>query len=334
MVGFGGNEAPPVSPARKDQLPLRTQVADATVKEDLVEAKRLAPFVGAILGGLRVDPVKESRGLYKETRLIDISYTHGDPEVASKVVNAIAETYVANNVEKRGDTNVSTADFLQKRIAELQENIRTDEERLLNYARNNKIISLDANQNTVVERLAGLNKQLLEAEAARIDAESKFNAAKAAGAAAALAENDKNAVEADGKLAELKQKRALLLVDATEEAPEVKEVNQQIAELERQVKDVRGRRTTTILTNLETVYREAVSRETALRRAFEQQRGQTVSQNEAAINYRIIQQEIETNKSLLDNLLQRSKENDVLMSNKPNNVSVVDYAVPDRKSVV
>ncbi|MCA1607618.1 MAG: GumC family protein, partial [Acidobacteria bacterium] len=260
--------------------------------------------------------------------MIDISYTHGDPEVASKVVNAIAETYVANNVEKRSDTNVSTADFLQKRIAELQENIRTDEERLLNYARNNSIISLDASQNTVVERLAGLNKQLLEAEAARIDAEAKFNAAKPAGAATALAESDKNAVEADGKLAELKQKRALLLVDATEEAPEVKEVNQQIAELERQVKDVRGRRSTTILTNLETVYREAVSRETALRRAFEQQRGQTVSQNEAAINYRIIQQEIATNKTLLDNLLQRSKENDVLMSNKPNNVSVVDYAVP------
>lgn len=328
MVGFGNKNPAPVAAASKDQLPLRTQVADPTAKEDLVEAKRLAPFVGAILGGLRVDPVKESRGLYKETRLIDISYTHGDPEVASKVVNAIAETYVANNVEKRGDTNVSTANFLQKRIAELQENIRTDEERLLNYARNNKIISLDASQNTVVERLAGLNKQLLEAEAARIDAESKFNAAKAAGAASALAENDKSAVETDGKLAELKQKRALLLVDATEEAPEVKEVNQQIAELERQVRDVRGRRTSTILTNLETEYRQTLAREQALREAFGRQRGETVTQNEAAINYRIIQQEIETNKSLLNNLLQRAKENDVLMADKPNNVSVVDYAVP------
>ncbi len=307
---------------------MRTQVAEASAKEDLIEAKRLAPFVYAILAGLKVDPVKESRGLYKETRLIDITYTHGDPEVASKVVNAIAETYVANNVEKRSDTNVSTADFLQKRIAELQENIRTDEERLLNYARNNSIISLDASQNTVVERLAGLNRQLLEAENARIDAESKFNAAKTAGAAAALAENDKATIDAEGKLAELRQRRALLLVDATEEAPEVKEVNQQIAELERQVKESRSLKTSTILTNLETEYRQTLAREQALRKSFAQQRGETVTQNEAAINYRIIQQEIETNKTLLDNLLQRSKENDVLMANKPNNVSVVDYAVP------
>src|SRR6185436_5389177 len=162
-------------------------------------------FVGAILAGLRVEPVKETRGLYKETRLIDISYTHGDPEVASKIVNAIAETYVANNVEKRSDTDFSTADFLQKRVAELQENIRTDEERLINYARNNKIISLDAGQNTVVERLGGLNKQLLDAENARIDAESKFKAASTSGAASALVEGDSKGSDAEPKLADLRQ---------------------------------------------------------------------------------------------------------------------------------
>ncbi|MDQ5844946.1 MAG: Wzz/FepE/Etk N-terminal domain-containing protein, partial [Acidobacteriota bacterium] len=202
MAGFKVTESAPVATTPKDQLPLRAAVAAPSAKEDLIEAKRLDPFVGAILSGLRVDPVKETRGMYKETRLIDISFTHGDPEVASKVVNAIAETYVANNVEKRSDTNISTADFLQKRVAELQENIRTDEERLLNYARNNKIISLDASQNTVVERLAGLNSQLLEAENARIDAESKYNAARNSGAAAAMAEADpKQTGDAETKLA-------------------------------------------------------------------------------------------------------------------------------------
>jgi succinoglycan biosynthesis transport protein ExoP len=328
MAGLSNTQSAPVPTTPKNELPLRTVVGAPSAKEDLIEAKRLDPFVGAILAGLRVDPVKETRGMYKETRLIDISFTHGDPEVASKVVNAIAETYVANNVEKRSDSNISTSDFLQKRVAELQENIRTDEERLLNYARNNKIISLDATQNTVVERLAGLNSQLLEAENARIDAESKFNAARNSGAAAAMAEASGNpAGDAEAKLADLRQKRALLMVDATEEAPEVKEIDQQIAELDRQLKESRTRKSATIVTNLETVYRQTLGREQALRKAFEQQRGETVTQNEAAINYRIIQQEIQTNKTLLDSLLQRSKENDVLMANKPNNVSVVDYAV-------
>ena len=155
--------------------------------------------------------------------------------------------------------------------------------------------------------------------------------ARVPGKASALAEVDaKQAEDAEAKLADLRQKRAQLLVDATEEAPEVKEVNQQIDELERQVKDIRSRKSTTILTNLETQYRQTLGREQSLRAAFEKQRGETLTQNEAAINYRIIQQEIVTNKSLLDNLLQRSKENDVIMASKPNNISIIDYAIaPD-----
>src|SRR5215208_3320681 len=330
MVGLGSK---PQDNGQKtpDELPLTTTVAQATAREDLNEAKRLAPYVNTILSGLKVEPVKENRGYYKETRLIDIQYTHTAPEVTAKVVNAIAETYVFSNLEKRTEANSTTGDFLQKRIAELQQQIRTAEERLVNYAKNNQIISLDPNQNTVVERLAGLNRQLLEAENDRKTAEAALNAAKVPDAAIALAdEGAKQTNEIEGKLVDLRQKRVQLLAAATEEAPEVKEVDQQIGELDRQLKDMRSRKSATLLTNLNTRYQQTLEREQSLRKAFEQQRAQTLSQNEAAINYRIIQQEIETNKSLLNGLLQGAKENDVVLAGKPNNISIVDYALtPD-----
>ena len=330
MVGLGTKQQD-IAPKTVDQLPLTTSVAQATAREDLNEAKRLAPFVNNILSGLKVEPVKETRGYYKETRLIDIKFTHTAPEVTAKIVNAIAETYVFSNLEKRTEANSTTGDFLQKRIAELQQQIRTAEERLVNYAKNNQIISLDPNQNTVVERLAGLNRQLLEAENDRKTAEAAYNAAKAPDAANALADDGaKQTNEIETKLVDLRQKRALLLVDATEEAPEVKEVDQQIGELDRQSKELRNRKSATLLTNLQTHYQQTLQREQSLRQAFEQQRAQTLSQNEAAINYRIIQQEIETNKSLLNGLLQGAKENDVVLAGKPNNISIVDYALaPD-----
>jgi succinoglycan biosynthesis transport protein ExoP len=330
MVGLGNKPADPQTKT-PDQLPLTTTVAQATAREDLVEAKRLAPYVNTILSGLKVEPVKESRGYYKETRLIDIKFTHTAPDVAPKVVNAIADNYVFSNLEKKTEANSTTGDFLQKRIAELQQQIRTAEERLVNYAKNNQIISLDPNQNTVVERLAGLNRQLLEAENDRKTAEAAYNAAKIPEAASALVDDGaKQTNEIEMKLVDLRQKRAQLLVDATEEAPEVKEVDQQISELDGQLKDLRSRKSATLLTNLHTRYQQTLEREQSLRQAFEQQRAQTLSQNEAAINYRIIQQEIETNKSLLNGLLQGAKENDVVMAGKPNNISIVDYALtPD-----
>jgi succinoglycan biosynthesis transport protein ExoP len=329
MVGLKGSEKDEPVIQQNEELTLASNPQSATSLDDLKEAKRLAPFVGSIQGGLSVEPVRETRGGFnKETRLIDLRFTHTDPQVAAKIINTIAETFVYQNLQKKSENNENTGTFLQKRVADLQSRIREDEEKLVNYAKTHQILSLDDKQNTVVERLAGLNRNLLEAENDRKSAESAFNAAKAPGAASALAEGDaKQAAEAETKLGALKQQRAQLLVDATEEAPEVKEVDQQIAELEKQLKDFRSRKTATLLTNLETHYRQALAKEEALRKDFDKQRAETLTQNEAAINYHIIQQEIETNKGLLTNLLQRSKENEVTIASNANNISVVDYAI-------
>jgi capsular exopolysaccharide synthesis family protein len=326
------------TPEKKDedganQLSLTGSVAPATAREDLIEAKKLDPFVRMLQLDLKVEPVKETRtsSYNKDTRLIDIKYTHGDPQVAAKVVNAIADTFVLSNLEKKTETNATAGDFLQKRVAELQADIRNDEERLVNYAKTHQILSLDGSQNTVVERLVGLNQQLLQAENERKDAEAAYRAAQSPGAASALAEKDsKSREDAESKLAALKERRSQLLVNNTEEWPEVKEINQQIATLEKQVSETKTRATSVVTTNLETRYRQALDREHAIRTDFDRQRGETLTQNESAINYRIIQQEIETNKQLLDGLLQRSKENDVVLAGTPNNIYVADYAIaPD-----
>jgi capsular exopolysaccharide synthesis family protein len=320
MVGLGGKDE-----REKIQVVERLSpsegLAPPTSREDLVEINRIAPFVGMLQGGLTVKQLND-------TRLIDIRFRHADPQVATKVTNAIADAFIYSNLERKTENSNTAGDFLQKRIAELQGDIRNGEERLINYAKEHQILSLDASQNTVVDRLAGLNRQLLEAENDRKMAEAAFHAtSQTPGAAEAMAAgSDKLGAEAETKLTELRQRRAQLLVEYTEKYPEVKEIDQQIALLEKQLKESKGQATTIVTTNLETRYRQSLQREQALRIAFDQQRAETLTQNEAAVNYHIIQQEIETNKSLLDGLLQRSKENDVVLAGTPNNIHIVDYS--------
>jgi len=317
-----------------DALPTAGTIAPATSIEDLAEAQRLAPYVKFLQDKLKVEPVTEKRtGLSKETRLIDIRFMFGDPKVAAKVVNALATTYVISNSEKRTESNSTASDYLLKRIAELQGQIREGEERLLNYAKNNQILSLDATQNTVVDRLTGLNRQLLEAENDRKLAEAAYRAATAPGAAAALTENDKQTGDYENKLNELRRRRADLLLVGTEELPDVKQLTQQIDLLEKQMADARQGATSTLLTNLQTRYRQASTREASIRSAFNQQRGETLTQNEAAITYRILQQEIETNKELLNGLLSQSKQNDVVLAGVPNNIHTDFYAIPPTQPI-
>jgi capsular exopolysaccharide synthesis family protein len=359
---FGLGDKQEESSESKDEVPLINvnKVAPASSKDDLVEAKRLAPFVRALQRGLEVEPVKETRLPIKETRLIDIKFSHPDPQVTAKIVNTMASAFEFSNLEKKTETNSTTGDFLLKRIAELQNRIRNGEERLLNYARSNKIISLEPTQNTVVERLVALNRQLLEAENQRQLAEAAYRAALAPGAAEALISDPSRDLGAtspsadtasrnsaarssagdlsqqqqvagmEAKLAELQMRKQMLLVEFTEEWKDVREVNQQIAELERQIKEARKKAVSHTLASLEIRYRQALAHERAVQAAFEKQRNETLGQNEAAITYRIIQQEIETNKNLLDGLLQRSKEHDVVVAGTVNNIHIVDYAtMPD-----
>jgi len=316
LIGFKKSQS-----KTKEQEEYVLRPNSALSNDDIAEANHLQPYVEMLQSQVSVKPLSD-------TRIIEIRFKHQDSEIAGKINNAIADTFVVSNLERKNETTNNAGDFLQRRIADLQSEIRSDEEQLINYAKNHQILSLDASQNTVVDRLAGLNKQLLEAENDRKAAEAAYRAVLAPGALEAQAEatSNKSSAATEAKLAELKQRRAQLLLEYTEKYPEVKDVEQQIAMLEKQVDQVRTHTESVVKTNLETSYRQALQKEEALRQAFAKQRAETLTQNEAAVNYRIIQQQVETNKSLLDGLLQRSKENEVILAGTPNNVHVVDHA--------
>ncbi|HSE26409.1 MAG TPA: polysaccharide biosynthesis tyrosine autokinase [Pyrinomonadaceae bacterium] len=318
IVGPGGD---------KDDVLLTKPGPTASIRDDLNDAKKLEPYVNALSNGLKAEPIKETRTEIKETRLIDISFSHSVPQIAAKVVNAVADSAATMNIERKSETSAIASEFLQKRIAELQSLVRREEEELLAYAAQNQIVSLDASKNTVVERLAGLNRELLDAENERRKAEAAYQAAVAPNGAETMAlENTIQNTPEQSKLAELRQRRVQLLVENTEEWPEVKEIDKQIVEVERQIKDGRATAAANIRKSLEARYRQALAREQSLRDAFNEQQGATIAQNQAGINYNIKQQEIETNKGILQSLLQHSKENDIAHAGLSNSVHVIDYA--------
>lgn len=308
--------------------PNRLNLKNDSIADLDSQAELLAPYVGYLKNGLSVNPVKDNRTAQKETRLIKVEYTHFDPVIATNIVNALADAYVLQNLEQKVESNASASDFLQKRVAELQSQIRQGEERLMNYGRSNQILSLDSGQNTVVQRLADLNNKLSQAESERINAEAAYRAGLQNPMNATSAESkDSRTIALEGQLTNLRQQLEQLKVEFTDEWPEVKKIKSQIAAIEIELQKSRKRSVDTQVAGLEQAFREAAAKERELRSNFDTQRNAVLDQNEAAINYKIIQQEIETSKGLLNNLLQRSRETEVVLNGTPNNVHIVDRAL-------
>ena len=296
---------------------------------DLADAERLAPMVAELQRRISIRPVLETRTAFRETRLADVLVQHQSPRLAAGIANAVADAFVAENRDRSSRSGASTNAYLARRIESLQGEVRQAEEALIAYGRDHQILSLEPTQNIVVDRLMSLNKQLLEAENDRKLAEANLLQAQRPESASALgADNAKNVLaDTEMRLAELRAKRAQLLVGATEQWPEVREITEQINALEANAQQVAAGAATTALGTMRTRYQQAQALEATLRADFETQRGSIQAQNQAAVSYRLMQQEVKTKQGLLDDALTRLGENDLAQAAVTNNASVADYAL-------
>jgi capsular exopolysaccharide synthesis family protein len=145
--------------------------------------------------------------------------------------------------------------------------------------------------------------------------------------------------EVTKKIADLEAEKERLLVEYQENAPEIQEYNKKINSLrdtiqkrqdqnKKDLDEYRTRAARDIVTNLQTRYEQAKSEEDKIRAAFNQQYNEAQGENQAAINIRLLEQNVETNRGFLKNLTEQQSTNDIISKGTENNISVVDWALP------
>jgi len=326
--------------------------------EEIADAIRLSPYVELLRNNLSVDPIRESRATYKDTRLIQVSYLDSSPDLAAFIANAIGETFSKVNQEKRSGTSGKTSDFLSKRINDLQTDIRTDEIKLVELQQSEGILKTEGDQTIVLDRLTGLNRQLLEAENLRKTAEAKYFAVKDSPESIkslAEAESARYITEREAsvqlvrndiqkKINEISAERAKKLQEYKEKAPEIAELDKQIDDLNASlqqlvdkntadIKGLRDRVAKTLVDNLRTAYLQARDQESKIRSAYNEQYNEAQGQSSGAVQIKLLEQTIETNRGFLDNLRKQQSGNDVVSQGSDNNITVASFAIPPETPV-
>lgn len=263
--------------------------------DEQAEMQRLEPLIETLLGNIDVKPVRE-------TRLVEIHYRHSNPDLARKISDTWAEAFIKNDRDSRYAANKKSGEFLEKSVADYKLRVKEAEERLLNYRRANQILDFGEKENTVSERLVALNQLLLEAETERKTAQLSYEMSRGVADVTTLPDVQRDPIvqELNKKITELRQQRERLLVEFTPEWPDVKKVEQQLSRLEGELRASHQR----ILATIENQYRSSLSKEDSLRKAFAEQRAETLQQNEGAIMAKMLQKEIDTNNQMLTNLLE------------------------------
>jgi len=177
---------------------LLLQVADqldlASREEFNADANLSAFRRGLILIGLATDPtersqdqqvltaIRERLSVYpvENSRVIVIGFRSSDAELAARVPNTLAEAYVALESRAQLQNTGAAADYLEREIADLQQEVRAAEAAVADYRAENGLLLGENNAVLATQQLAELSTELSRVRAERSTTEARVRSVEAA----------------------------------------------------------------------------------------------------------------------------------------------------------
>jgi capsular exopolysaccharide synthesis family protein len=261
------------------------------------------------LGFISVEPI---RG----TRLIELVATTPDPKLSEQIANGHGDAFIRMNRETRFNLTKEALLFLDTKNTELKDKLEKSEDALNNFRQRYGVVSLDKGENVFVDRLMEQNRQLTLARAQRIEAESLHRLVEDKNAQY-LSQVINNGVIAQlkGNLTTLEAEKSRIALTIKPDHPRFVELIQQIAEARRAL----NREIGNIVQGIETDFRAARAREEALQAEVARQQQAALRMKEVGVQYAVLQEEVNVNRTLYESVLKRLSEtsvsNDVAVSN-------------------
>jgi exopolysaccharide transport family protein len=277
--------------------------------------------IDRFLERLSVSPIRNSR-------LVDLKYRLSDPDLATRIVNAIARNYIDQNLEYKFNASKEASDWLGQRLAEQRQQVENAEAALQHYREQNDAISLEDHENIVVQKLADLNTAVTQAKTERFQKQALYNQlqslSKSGGSLDSFPAILSNSYiqQQKAELAQLQSQLSQLSEKLGDKHPDIIKVRSAIqlaqskldGEIAKVVQSVRNE------------YLAALAKENSLNAALGQQKTEAQSMNRKAIDYGVLERDVQSNKQIYESLLQRAKETGVSSELKTSNIRVVDAA--------
>ncbi|HLF85017.1 MAG TPA: polysaccharide biosynthesis tyrosine autokinase [Blastocatellia bacterium] len=278
------------------------------------ESARLAPYVDVLGANVHAEPLTD-------TRMLVISFTHTDPVLAADVVDNVAQVFIQRTFENKTERYTNTSEWLNKSTRELKARVEEAEQNLANYSAAHNIYSLEGKETLATDKLSRLHDQATRAQTDRMLKQSLYEEVKA-GRVAQLPESfsDPKTNDLQKKLGELRIEVSQLDVTYGPKNPKVVEKRQQIVAIEQQIKESRSG----LEEKLRADYDRAVRDEASLQSALNLAKAEAAQQNQAAIQFNILKQDVETNKSLYTDFLQKTNQARIQEHEQHNNMKMID----------
>jgi capsular exopolysaccharide synthesis family protein len=282
-------------------------------------------LIDAYMSGLKVTPVED-------TALVRIGFTTSDPELSARLANAHVREFIRQRIELNAHASEEAERFLEQKMVELKRQVEESEIALNNYRRDKDIIpglisiggSEDGKGDVVIERVHQLSQELQEAHLYSISLGTQV-ALIDQGHANTLSDVIESSLIQNlrGQLDQLQTQYSSMGSELKPNYPPMQELQVKINRIESLIREEIGN----VAASIKLRYSAALNKEQALQLELDNEKKTALGLNDAAVRYKILEREADTNRQLYDAVLKRMKDVSVTADAHTSNVSIVDPAV-------
>jgi uncharacterized protein involved in exopolysaccharide biosynthesis/Mrp family chromosome partitioning ATPase len=244
-----------------------------------------------------------------KSRVVVIEFQSRDPDLAARVANSIADSFLTMQQSARQEQARSAGQWLSGEIDSLRKKVADAESRAEEFRSKSNLFIGSNNTSLSNQQLGEINTQLNNARALRSDAESKARLIRE------MLQSGKP-IEASEVLnseliRRLAEQRVTLRAQLAEQSstllaqhPRIKELKAQLADLDNQIREEAGK----ISRSLENDSRIAGGRVEGLSNSLEQLKRQATSSNGQDVQMRALEREAKAQRDLLESYLAKYRE--------------------------
>lgn len=283
----------------------------------------------------------------RDNRLIDVFLAHIDvsllgrshvlsvkadarnPDMAASIANTLADSYIDYQRRDKVATMDRVDKFLLGRVAELREQVRKSDQAVEDYRRSHGLYK-SAGSGVTAQQMTELNTQLIAAQTAKAEAESRLQEAKEVSKGGLGSESVPEVLKSPlisvlkQQEADAERRSAQLSASYGAKHPLMANANAEVANTRRKV----AAEVAKTIDGLAREARTADARYEALSQNFEKLKGQMGQVNDQSIGLEALERDATVNRNLLEAMLNRAKQSSGATEILQANAKLVSPAAP------
>jgi capsular exopolysaccharide synthesis family protein len=273
----------------------------------------------------------------RETRIVHIRVTDGNPDRAMLLANAIADAYIDKTMQDRLGSTSGALEWLGQQLSSLKEQLERSELSLHEFVEDKANLSMpfDDQQKLVSDDIQHFNERWNEARMKRLELAARLESLQAANQDDSLAFNhpaiadDETVQDLRKTYYETMREREALSIKYGDRHPQIQALDVQLEEVRKQLRrEIDG-----FISNARAQLVEAEVIESGVQKALAQANKAGLELNLQEITYRRLQRERDNAARLYGSILERTAETDLSHALQVSFVRVVDRALKPSFSI-